>query len=505
MISSNYTTLFVCGFVLYIGLMIAIAYFTSKKGSTKGEDYLMGGRNVGLILLVATAAATAVGTGTSVGATANGFRSGWLGAVYPLANAFGLITVAFCFTHVRKYKFRTLCEELQFYYDGSPLMRKFMSVIIFIVSIVWVGSAINGGANYLSYLIGLDLIWAKVITVFAFGIYVFVGGYMAVVWTDAIQAVLLFGGFVAIAVMALPTAGGLENVRAVYEAAGKGGAMTLFGIGEKGVLGVIAVALASYYGAMAGPTAHMRVYTAKNVKTAKKAILVAAGVVACFSVLPAIVGMSGFTLATMNGAQSVLDNPDFAFAYMATTVFTPAVGLLFLIAGLSAIMSSADSDAIAGVTTFLTDVYALVFKKQVEDKDIPKYSRTILVIILVAAFGMTVFATDVMGYISNVIGSFTPGMGVALLLGRFWKRATWQGGIATMASGIAFGVCFLLISPFNAWIISTFSGPALPVTILTLVVGVLVSLVTPASVHTEEERVALVLAERKQEKIASIH
>ena len=104
--------------------MIAIAYFSSKKGSTEGEGYLMGGRNIGLLLLIATSAATAIGTGTSVGATANGFRSGWLGAVYPLANAMGLITVAFCFSHVRKFKFRTLCEELQFYYDGSHTIAK---------------------------------------------------------------------------------------------------------------------------------------------------------------------------------------------------------------------------------------------------------------------------------------------------------------------------------------------------------------------------------------------
>lgn len=503
MVSGQYTALFVTGFVLYIGLMILIAYFTSKH-STKGEDYLMGGRNVGLLLLIATAAATAVGTGTSVGATANGFRSGWLGAVYPLANAIGLVTVAFCFTHVRKYKFRTLCEELQFYYDGSPIMRKFMSIIIFIVSIVWVGSGINGGATYLAYLIGVDMIFAKIITMFAFGIYVFVGGYMAVVWTDAIQAVLLFGGFVAIAIMAVPAAGGFGVISETYVAAENSGALTVFGIGQKGILGVIAVALASYYGAMAGPTAHMRVYTAKNSKTAKKAILVAACVVACFSVLPALVGMSGFTLATTNGAEHVLANPDFAFSYMATTVFSPVIGLLFLIAGLSAIMSSADSDAIAGVTTFLTDVYVLIFKKSVADKDIPKYSRVILVIILVSAFCMTIFADDIMGYISNVIGSFTPGLGVALLLGCFWKRATWQGGVATMGSGIVFGVCFLVIAPFNGFIIGTFAGPALPVTILTLMFGIIVSLITPPATHNEEERVALVMAERNQEKVISV-
>ena len=89
---------------------------------------------------------------------------------------------------------------------------------------------------------------------------------------------------------------------ATYQAADKAGALTLFGIGELGFNSVLSIALASFYGAMAGPTAHMRIYTAKNQKTAKRGILVAAIVVGCFSILPAIVGMSGFTLATMNGS-----------------------------------------------------------------------------------------------------------------------------------------------------------------------------------------------------------
>lgn len=493
MFEGKYALAFMIGFVIYIGIMIVIATVTSKGKNTEGEGYLTGGRSVGLLLLIATAAATAVGTGTSVGATANGFRGGWIGSVYPLANAIGLVTVAFAFSKVRKHEFRTLCEEIQFYYDGSPIMRKFMSVIIFIVSMVWVGSAINGGATYLSFLLGLEPITAKVITVFAFGIYVFVGGYMAVVWTDAIQSVLLFGGFVFMAIMSVPAAGGFDAIKAAYEAAGNSGALTTFGIGGKGIMGVLAIALASYYGAMAGPTAHTRVYTAKNSKTAKKAILIAAAVVASFSILPALVGMSAFTIATNTGAEYVLAKPDYAFAFMSTTVFGPAIGLIFLITGLSAIMSSADSDAIAGVTTFITDVYSLITKKRVKDEDIPKFSRVVLVLMLGGAFCMSIFATDVMGYISNVIGSFMPGVAIALLLGRFWKRATWQGGIATMGGSIVFGLCYLLIPSFTQSIMNIFQGPALPATIVALVCGVIVSLVTPVSVHTEEERVALVM------------
>lgn len=74
MVSGQYATLFIVGFFLYIGLMILIAYLTSKKGTTQGEDYLMGGRNVGLLLLICTATATAVGTDTSVDATAGWVR-----------------------------------------------------------------------------------------------------------------------------------------------------------------------------------------------------------------------------------------------------------------------------------------------------------------------------------------------------------------------------------------------------------------------------------------------
>ena len=76
-----------------------------------------------------------------------------------------------------------------------------------------------------------------------------------------------------------------------------------------------------------------------------------------FSLLPAIIGMAAFTIATNTGAQAVLEKPDFAFTYIATVVLGPMLGLMFMISGLSATMSSGDSDALSGVTILLTEVY----------------------------------------------------------------------------------------------------------------------------------------------------
>ena len=63
------------------------------------------------------------------------------------------------------------------------------------------------------------------------------------------------------------------------------------------------------------------------------------------------------------------------------------------------------------------------------------WSRIGVAITLTLAFFATLFAKDIMGYISNVIGSIVPGVSVAMVLRALWKRATWQGGIASVLSG----------------------------------------------------------------------
>ena len=81
---------------------------------------------------------------------------------------------------------------------------------------------------------------------------------------------------------------------------------------------------------------------------------------------------------------------------MTTQVLGPVVGLLFMICGLSATMSSGDSDAISGVTILLTDVYPSVTGKTIPEKDYAKYSRIALVTTLVVAFLITLLINDVM-------------------------------------------------------------------------------------------------------------
>ena len=84
-----------------------------------------------------------------------------------------------------------------------------------------------------------------------------------------------------------------------------------------------------------------------------------------------------------------------------------------------------------------------------------------------------------------------------MLMGKFWKRANWQGGLACIASGTVLGLLILFIAPFKAWVNTTLGGPAVPATIISLVFGVVFSLIFPADNTPEDVRLQRVMEDRR--------
>lgn len=448
---------FIVGFIAYIILMIVIGYLTSR-GKTEGTDYLTGGRSLNVLLIFGTIGATMIGTGSSMGAISNGFRGGWAGSTYGLGCCLALVLIGVLFSKLRDYNFITMSEEAQFYFDGSTAVRKLTGVL-------------------------------------AFGVYVYVGGYLAVVWTDLIQLGILLVGFCAIIVKAIPAAGGWAAIEAAYTAAGDPGALSFYGLGSTGFMAAISLIIASALGEMGAPTFRTRIYTSKNSKTARNGFFFAAALTLAFSLVPSIIGMSAYTVATASNASNVLSNPDFAFAYMATNVLAPALGLLLMIAGLSATLSSGDSDAIAGATILMEDIYPLFNKgKRIPEDKMKNASRIAVIVTLLLSFLVSLKADGVMAFINNVLGAMMPGMVLTLIIGRLWsKRVTKAASLSSMIGGTLFGLAYLLIPSLSELLDSVFSGPAIPCAILTSVICVAVTLCTKRSGASEEEILTKVL------------
>ena len=194
-----------------------------------------------------------IGTGSSMGAIGNGYNHGWGGAIYGLGASAGILSMLL-FTKAKNKGFLTMSEEAQYYYGGKKIIRQVMGFMMFVIEIIWLGNHLNGGAKYLAYVTQMPDVTCKIITVLGFGIYVFIGGYMAVVTTDAVQFIAILIGFLTIAFRAIPMAGGYQNVVDTFTAVGKPGAMTLLRPGlPDGVMAAIALVLSTAMGVIGTP------------------------------------------------------------------------------------------------------------------------------------------------------------------------------------------------------------------------------------------------------------
>ncbi|MGM0901256.1 MAG: sodium:solute symporter family protein [Bacillota bacterium] len=461
-------------------LMILIGIWTSRKVKS-GEDFLMGGKGLPMPLLIGTTVATLVGTGSSMGAVGFAYTNGWAGALYGIGGSVGIFGLLLLFANVRKYNFTTFSEELSFYFGGSKLVKGVTSILLYLASIGWLGAHIMGGSLYLSWITGLDLTTAKIITALGFAVYTFIGGYLAVVYTDTIQGFILFLGFILLTILSLVKIGGYETLSQELPS----DMVSMLGIGKMGLIPAISLIVVIAVGVLAAPSYRHRIYSSKNTITLKKALLVSGILFAAFSLFPSIVGMS-----------TRLMNPEleagYAFPYLATEVFPLWIGAIILTAGLSATMSSGSSDFIAAVTILVNDVYQVFTGRALKKEKMVTYSRIGLIFTLGLALFFTLGATNIISYITNFISTIMSGLFAASVLGKFWSRATWQGGLACLLSGSVISFVILNNDSFGAF----WGNPILPALGGAFLAGIIVSLITPKNTVSKEEALRIIEKDR---------
>lgn len=480
------TALFLGALIAYIGALIWLGWRVSRR-QISGEEFLLADRSLPIFLTVGTTVATLVGTGSSMGAVGYGYANGWAGALYGIGGAIGIILLAVLFGQVRRHRFMTMAEELSYYFGANRVIKNLTAVLILVASIGWLGAHILGGGLYLAWITGIDPSLAKLITAFGFGVFVIVGGYVAVVWTDTVQAIVLFLGFLLMVVLALNAVGGFDGLTQAVEAADPA-KLSLLGLEKVGFLPGISLALAIAVGALATPSYRQRIYSAKNEGTIRASFWTSGLLYLAFSLVPALVGMAASVL------NPGLENRNFAFPYMAVEVFPVGVGIVLLIAGLSATMSSASSDAIAGVSILLRDVWILVTGRMPAKESVITLSRFGLAGVIGLALLLALITNDIITYITSMISMVLSGLFVASILGRFWPRATWIGGVGAMAA--AFLASWVVNG--SASLTATFGNPVIPALAAATLAGVILSLAIPVRRVSSEGALAILQEERQR-------
>ncbi len=472
--------LFFILFGIYIAGMVVLGWWVSRKQKS-GDDFLLGGRQVPFLLVLGTTIATMVGTGSSMGAVGKAYEQGWAGALFAIGAGIGMFFLARFFAEVRKYKFMTFSEELSFYYGGNRLIKGMVGVAIFFASVGWLGTHILGGSIYLNWIAGVDMTYAKIIVASAFTIYVIIGGYTAVVWTDTIQAIVLFFGFLLMCFLCLNKIDAWQNPNALFEA------QHFTFLESSKVLTSLTVAISMFISTATVPSFRQRIYASKDTQAVRKSFYVSAFLYLFFAVIPVVIGI---TAAQLLPGMELADQ---AFPELVTKILPAAIGIIVLLAGLSAVISSASSDAIAGTSILLRDVFILLTGKMPPKERAITYSRYAATATSVLAVLFTMLSNNIFDYIKDMVGIVMSGMFVCCMFGRFWSRSTWQGGVAALVTGSGTAIVVLLVPVWKAY----FGGVTIPSVIVSTIFCVVVSLLTPPNSISDEEALASLEKERE--------
>lgn len=424
-------------FIVYIFAMIVIGLYAARSTSSL-KDYVLGGRSLGKVI-----------TGLSAGASD---MSGWLlmglpGALYVAGIsqawiAIGLTIGSWCnwkFVAARLRSFTQNASDaltLPDYFsarfkDKMRITAVISAFVILIFFVVYCASGMVSGARLFEQTFGLDYQNALLIGAVSTILYVCIGGFLAVSWTDAVQATLMIFALVITPVIIIADVGSISEANALVAAKGPDMANIL-----KGTTFIGLISLAGWgLGYMGQPHILVRFMAASTVRGMGGARRISIAWM-IFCLLGAVmVGYYGVAFAAKHPEISV-DNPEQIFIIVTQTLFTPWLAGILLSAILAAVMSTLSCQLLVSSTTLTADFYHRLIRKSASQTELVWVGRIMLLLVAAVAY---IIAMDpnsgILKLVSYAWAGFGASFGPTVLISVFWKKMTLPGAVFGMISG----------------------------------------------------------------------
>ncbi len=440
----------VLAFVLYFVVVLGIGiYFFFKSGNNGEKDYFLGGRKMGPWVTAMSAQASDMSAWLLMGLPGSilafGLGQAWIGIGLAIGTAANWIFVA---KRLRKFS-KASGDAITFpqylsnrFATANPLLKIICAVIFLISFTLYVASGFSAGATVFTQLFPkLQENAALIIFAVIILIYTFLGGYKAVCWTDFFQGILMLIALLAVPIVVIATQkldpAALMNVYEYTDASGEVVKCTftsnLFGATWQEIVTGLSWGL-GYFGM---PHILVRFMSIEKPSMVKKSATVAI-IWVVITLLAAIV-IAYLGRMFIGEKLLTVGNQKLVFVEMARMVFPGFVAGILLAAIIAASMSTADSQLLVASSSFTSDIYKPIFRKNASDKEILWVGRLVVIAVSVVAFFIASSegkgAQAIMNMVENAWGLFGASFGPVVLLSLFWKRFTYKGAVAGILAG----------------------------------------------------------------------
>lgn len=426
--------------IIYFVGMIIIGLWAYQRTDDL-DDYMLAGRNL-------PPAVAALSAGASD-------MSGWLlmglpGAIYASGLiefwiAIGLTIGAFLNWVFVAPRLRTYTEvagnaiTVPSFFDNrlrdtTKLLRIVSGIIIFIFFTFYVSSGMVAGGKFFESSFGMDYAVGMVLVAGIVVLYTLVGGFLAVSWTDLVQACMMVTALVMIPFVAVWKfdGGAAEMFKAAKEVnpdvySSFLGAATFIGIASSLAWGL------GYFGQPHIIVRFMALRSAADAKAGRRIGITWMIFSVVGTAFVAVVGLGYFA-----GQGQELVDPETVFVVMSKVLFHPMVSGFLLAAVLAAIMSTISSQLLVTSSALVEDIYKAFSKdsKALTEKKMVLYGR--VAVLAVAVFAAIIAwnpEASVLNLVAFAWAGFGGAFGPIVLLSLYWRGLTNIGAVSGMVAG----------------------------------------------------------------------
>ena len=469
--------------IAYLVVVAAVGVFVSR-GTSTDEDLFLGGRSLTWGVIGLSLFASNISSTTLVGLAGAAYTSGIVNSVWEFGAVIPFVVLAVVFVPLYlRARITTVPEFLEYRFDRrSRVLFSFVTIVTSIV--VDTAGGLYAGALVLQSFFGELPLMATCFALALFaGLYTAFGGLKAVVYTDALQAIILLLGCGVLTWIMFERID--YSIADMVAAAPEGHFSVVRPLSDETLPWpglILGVPFLGFWYVATNQYITQRVLGAQSIRHARWGIMLAC-----------VLKMTPLFIMILPGAMAIvlfpdISNGDLVFPTMVREVLP--VGLVGLVlAGLiSAILSSVDSTLNSASTLIVVD-FVKARRPTITPRESANYGRisTLLLMLFAATWAPQIASFGgLWSYLQQMFSIIVPPIVVIFLLGAFDRRGNGDGAFWTLVVGTALGVVFFILGLSGNWPLHYLTTVGLSVLLCTIIFVVVSRATAPPSADVVE-------------------
>jgi sodium/proline symporter len=441
--------------MLYMGICLALGVVAYRRTRTLG-DYILGGRSLGSWVTALSAQATDMSGWLLMGlpglAYASGFDSIWLllGLVLGTWANWRWVAAPLREATERLSDSLTLPDYFEHRFaDERHGLRTVSAIFILIFFVFYTSSGFVAAGRLFESVFGLAyhdaLLWGSVVMLS----YVFLGGFLAVSWSDVLQGSLMFFALLMVAIVGVAQSGGVAQTYAGLQALDANLLNPFIADADErlGWIGILSL-LAWGLGYAGQPHILARFMAARSAAHLRVARHVAMSWVIIVLIASVVVGLSGRLVypESLTGAAT-----ETIFIEMASLFLSPTLAGVCLAGVMAAIMSTASAQLLVASSALSQDFYAVI-RPNANPGQLLRMGR-------LAVLGISVLAlwiawdpgSRVLDLVAWAWAGFGAAFGPAVILSLYLPKMTRNAAFAGIVTGGATVILWPQLAHLGSW------------------------------------------------------